>query len=140
MKKDVIRDYATDAFCFAAECGYPSYEVYRKKIYNDALSSCCFANPQDSILYAENQMLTKAPEILDVTAVYETFNVFELGEKEHIVKAVKKVYYYPIRKGDIDARVHKFSIDLPASEASVYRWLAQARRLFAVLRGLRSKR
>ena len=139
MKKDITRDYATNAFCFAADLKYPTYERYYKQIYDDAVNSKMFSNPQDIITYAENQITVNAPALCDIMAVNETISMLELGGREYIVKAVKGVYYYPICKGDISMRVHKLSLSIPASEASMYRWLHQARQLFAELRGLRTK-
>jgi hypothetical protein len=56
-------------------------------------------------------------------------------------RAVEIVYFAdpqrPLEKGDIEARVHKAEIEIPASRQSVYTWLRRARKLFAIERGLR---
>jgi hypothetical protein len=139
MKKDITRDYASDAFCFAADLNYPTYEQLYKRIYDDAVKSQIFRNPKDSIAYAENQIAVNTPALCDIMAVNKVFETLEIGGREYIIKAIKGVYYYPIHKGDISMRVHKLSLSIPASEATVYRYLKQARQLFSALRGLRQR-
>lgn len=116
MKKDHIRDYATEAFRFYARMGCPTYK--------------------------EAEAATRsAAELYDIVAVGETLKRLECGDKTYIARAVKVVYFVkpdkPLGSGDIEARVTRQSLLAPASERTVYRWLAEARRTFAEIRGLR---
>lgn len=116
MKKDHIRDYATEAFRFYARMGCPTYKQ-------------------------AEAMIKSSPELADVAAVIETLEQFERGEKTYIAKAVKAVYFVkpdkPLESGDIEARVIRHSLHAPAAESSVYRWLRLAREIFAENRSLR---
>ena len=59
-----------------------------------------------------------------------------------ILRAVREVYEAeadrPIERGEIARRVDRLSIGLPASPATIYRWLGLARKIFAEERGLRT--
>ena len=117
MRKDNIRDYATAAFREYARLGCPSPEAI----------SC----ERDTALAA------------DLRAVGECLQILRVEEQEYIADAVRAVYFVapeiPLKKGDVGKRVAMFARKYPASEASAYRWLARARRLFAKLRGMRTK-
>lgn len=56
-------------------------------------------------------------------------------------RALERVYFLdadrPIEWGDIKGRVVAASLWMPASEPSIYRWLADARAIVAIERGLR---
>lgn len=110
MKKDYTRDYITQAF--------RKYAASTKQ---------------------DNASLSPA-EQEDIIAVEKTINCLERSGKEHIVMAVKAVYFQdpklPIHKGDISFRVRKFSINFPVSEKQAYFWLREARLLCARFRGL----
>lgn len=90
---------------------------------------------------AENAIKHSEPMLLDILAVERTLEMLELGEKQHIARAVRDVYFVqpfkPLRKGDITDRVRWVSLAEPVSEKQVYQWLKYARLLCAAVRGLR---
>ncbi len=116
MKKDLIRDYATDAFRLYARMGCPSL----KEIGGEGATAA------------------------DLRAVCEVLRILSLQGKEDVIAAVRAVYFVAprqeIERGSISARVEVFSTEYHTSVPSVYRWLRVARSLFAKVRGLRVKR
>lgn len=147
--KNHIRDYATAAFRFYAEKNM-SADEYKKKIYDEALEdykkrqkSAGISCPTEAaIIRAERAVNEKLAEIKDMEAVELT--VAELRVKPQgraIVQAIEIIYFKDadkeLKKGDIHSRVHTAEIYIPASQNTVYRWLREARRLFAEKRGLR---
>ena len=141
MKKDFTRDYATEAFRLYADMGKPSYDEASKSIYNKAIADCEFKNPDIAVSIAEAAVNRATPLLLDILAVEKTIEILQRGGKEHIVRAVENVYFVqpklPLRRGDITARVRRYSLTAFASERVVYTWLKEARLLFASVRGLR---
>lgn len=141
MKKDFTRDYVTEAFRLYARLGCPTYEQIRYEIYNAELNKLSFVTPGESITLAEIATDKQTPLLLDILAVNKTLDILERGEKEHIVVAIKNVYFaypcQPLRKGDISDRVRQYALCCPADERSVYRWLKEGRLLCAAIRGLR---
>lgn len=113
MKKDLIRDYATEAFRTYARLGCPVEQVHTGDAALDA----------------------------DVAAVQATLRRFIADGREDVVEAVRAVYFAApdteIAKGDISARVELFAAEYYASVRTVYRWLYRARLRFAKERGLR---
>ena len=116
MKKDLIRDYATEAFRTYAWLGCPAEAIQTGDAALDA----------------------------DMKAVQATLRYFIADGREGIVDAVRAVYFVApgveIGKGDISARVESFAVEYHASIPSVYRWLGRARKQFAITRGLRTNR
>lgn len=151
--KDYIRDYATEAFRFYALNG-KSAEKFKQKIYIEALDEIKKRETQvkdgvskpteKAIIAAEKAVNERISEIMDMEAVDKVLAELEARHKKHIVKAIDIVYFTDIDKelefGDIKSRVAKSSVDIPASERSIYGWLKQARQLFAYQRGLRIKK
>jgi hypothetical protein len=81
-------------------------------------------------------------EILDLTAVERTFKILQTRPKgSEIIKAVQIVYMRNpdknIKRDDVIKRVTEVALDCFVSEREVYNWLAFARELFAIERGLR---
>lgn len=115
MVKDNVRDYATAAFREYARLGCPTPEAISRE--------------RDVALAA------------DLHAVSECLQILRVEEQAYIEDAVREVYFsapdVPLRKGDVGKRVAAFARAYPASEITVYRWLARARWLFARLRGIR---
>ena len=115
MKKDLVRDYATEAFRTFARLGCPAQQLHTGDPALDA----------------------------DVAAVQSTLRRFTADGREGVVEAVRAVYFIApdteIAKGDISARVELFAAQYFASVRSVYRWLHRARLRFAKERGLRVK-
>lgn len=108
MKKDRVRDYATEAF--------RDYALSLK-------SSGDISEPQRMDIAAVEKMLKyfedKKPYIVSaVKAVYFT----DAG--------------LPFRKNTVSFRVREFALSEYTDESSVYRWLREARCKFAEYRGL----
>ena len=145
MKKDNIRDYATEAFRFYAINNYNA-DKYKNKIYCEALEYqqkkegiSGISKPTESvIIYAENAIQQKLSEIYDMEAVEDVVKILESENKDKL-KALKIVYLRPekIERGDIQKRVIKAENEIPAGQNTVYRYLREARYIFAELRGLR---
>lgn len=145
------RAYATEAFRLLAREG--SAEAYRGKI----LEAVCQRQREEgggglpmtgsqveaTLLKAERERAAKAGTIRDLEAAEAALAVVErMPEGRHRVEAVKAVYmvnpWQPLRRGDIRDRVCRASITIPASERAIYKWLADARDLFAEARELRT--
>ena len=113
MKKDLIRDYATEAFRLYARMGCP----------------------------AQKDIGGEGGTAADLRAVSEVLRILSLQGKEEVVAAVRAVYFVAPRqeleRGSISARVEAFAVGYPASTRAVYRWLRVARGLFGKVRGLR---
>lgn len=113
MKKDNIRDYATNAFYLYARIGKPT----------------CERNIQE-----KHKSRTK-----DIIAVIDTLYYFDKNEKQYINQAIERVYFTlpkKVQKNDISDRIVKLSAEFPADESTIYRWLKEARFVFAQMRGL----
>jgi len=117
MKKDWIRDYATEAFRIYALHHEPTYDEIEKI--------------EDAGLAA------------DLMAVCNTITFLTENDKTVIYQSIKNVYFVdpskPLKKGDISQRVLHLALSMPAAEKSIYRWLNDARDIFANMRGLRTK-
>nr|DAW90299.1 MAG TPA: hypothetical protein [Bacteriophage sp.] len=145
MLKSHYRDYATAAFRLLAREG--SADRYRAKIYNAALArrgegGTGLGSPTEAAIMRAEQ------------AVYDTVaTIADLEAAEYAVAALEARYGYAARralymvymayadrelpKGEISERIHRAELEIPASEKTLYRWLAYARRCFAEKRGLR---
>lgn len=148
MKKDSIRDYATEAFRFYAACGKLTSEQLKQKVYDEIYTASKKefyhggrGMPTDATAYAvmaaEGALHDMEAEFRDIVAVEKTLMQLRRQQK----RAVEIVYFEepnkPLEKGTISDRVHKAEQEIPASERSIYEWLARARRIFAKERGLR---
>lgn len=148
MKKDNIRDYATEAFRFYAACGKLTMEQLKQKIYDDIYEQSRkeylrngSGMPSDATAYAviaaDEALQSMKAEFEDIIAVEKTMIRLPRDHK----KAVEMVYFEaadkPLQKGDISGRVCAASIAIHVDESSVYRYLAYARKIFAKERGLR---
>jgi len=147
MKKDYIRDYATEAFRYYAFMGKPHKEDLEKRYYQEALDEyqrrqqsggTGISKPtEQAIMYAEGVLRHKQAELWDILAVEKTIAQLHTLERQ----AVEIVYFLyakeDMKKGEDQDRVNKASIDIPAGTATVYRYLKKARDIFAYERGLR---
>ena len=148
MKKDNIRDYATEAFRYYAACGRKTADVCKEQvkeiIYEQSSREIVRSGSgthSDSTAYrameAEDASCEMAAEFLDIIAVEKT--LMQLSEHEKM--AVEIVYFTDakkdLQKGEISKRVHKAELEIPAEERTIYRWLGRARKTFAKERGLR---
>ncbi|MCB2359433.1 hypothetical protein [Clostridium estertheticum] len=145
--KDYLRDYTTAAFRFYAQ-NDKSAEKYKKKVYIQALedgmiregNKSGISKPTETaIIAAEGAVSLKIAEINDMEAVEKVIAELDVKRRRDIIQAIEYVYFSNPQKDieDIKAKVHIAEIYIPASERSIYRWLRQARDLFAVERGLR---
>lgn len=148
--KDHLRDYATAAFRYYAQNGM-SAEIYKKKIHDQAIQEIMrrevkvkngTSRPtEEALIAAENAVNSVISDIKDIEAVELVLNEFKVAKDFPILQAVEIVYFSDanklLRKGDINNRVHRACMVIPASERVVYKWLRQARQLFAQKRGLR---
>ena len=148
MKKDNIRDYATEAFRFYAACGKLTTEELKRKVYDmiyeqsrKELVRSGRGMHSDATAYAviaaEEAIDSMKAEFEDIIAVEKTLHLLKKVERE----AVEIVYFTdadkPLRKGDISDRVIRASMEIPADIRMVYRYLQRARDVFAKERGLR---
>ena len=88
MKKDHIRDYATEAFRFYAANGMNT-EQFKDKIRQEALeekrqreersgNSCGGSPTEHELLYQEEKLQERISEILDVEAVEKTLEEYKV--------------------------------------------------------------
>jgi hypothetical protein len=144
--KDHLRDYATEAYRYYARCGRPSYEELRQIIFDAALESSRreivrvkgIGNPtQQAIINAERAVEEMEGQLLDVKAVEKALKTMRPEWR----RAVEIVYFAapkkPLEHGDIERRVHRAELEIPADRSTIYRWLRKARRAFATERKLR---
>lgn len=146
MKKDHIRDYATEAFRYFAAKGKPSYRTLKAQYMAEALEDYQREHEKGSgigkpteaaVIYAERQVEKKMAELLDILAVEKVYYT-----SKPLVREVIEIVYFtdaeePLRKGDISARVCKASLETFTSERGVYAILKAVRLKFAEERGLR---
>ena len=138
--KNHIRDYATAAFHFYAKEG--GAEKYKKKIFDEAMltqnggKGSGISNPTEAmIMRAEKAVEDKIAEWSDLEAVEDTLTELRLDFNFEAIKAIEQVYF--ANDEDIQGKVHKASLEIPASEGMIHYWLRKAREIFAENRGLR---
>ncbi|MCL2771983.1 MAG: hypothetical protein FWD71_01420 [Oscillospiraceae bacterium] len=153
-KKDHIRDYAIAAFRFYKSVG--GVKKYKDKLWDDALAnhkysgekSVGISNPVEAdIMRAQSAIDNAYAAVADLEAVERTLDIIaKYDNGTYIRKALEIVYMpnefggevdKPIERGDIQDRVHKAGIYIPAAESTVYLYLSKARMIFAIERGLR---
>ncbi len=149
MKKDNIRDYATEAFRYYAACGKLTSEELKQqvkdRIYEQTkreISRTGSGMPSDATAYAvmqaEEVVCNMQAEFLDIIAVEKTMRQLNKYQRQ----AVEIVYFVEadkeLTRNDISQRVHKAELTIPAEERTIYRWLSRARKIFARERGLRT--
>ena len=146
MGKDHLRDYCTESFRFYAKVG--GVKGYIEKLvedYGKKLSSGSKdTSPTEGALIIKERILREhAAEFADLEAVEKVMYLLEMTphNRGKVKQCVEIVYFTDswreLIKGDIQERVHKAELRLPASKRQIYIWLKQARELFAVERGLR---
>ena len=142
MKKDHLRDYATEAFRFYAKSG--GKEKYIKNLIEDLErkkgSGMC--SPTEAALISKEEAIAdKTAELADIEAVDKVLHALDDRGHRVIIQVIEYVYFADcwrdIERGDISSRVHHAELHRPASTASIYRWLKKARRMLAMERGLR---
>lgn len=149
MKKDNIKDYATEAFRYYAACGRKTSEELRQEvkahIYAQSNKEGVRGSsmPTDATalaaMKAEETVMDMQAEFMDIIAVEKTLRQLTKYQRQ----AVEIVYFAEAKKelarGDISKRVHMAEMKIPAGEKTIYTWLRRARIIFAKERGLRTK-
>lgn len=146
MIKNNVRDYAVSAFEFYSMMGKPEDEEFKNRVYRYACSKYendVFLSESQKSVNIQNLFKSMQPAIADVVAVNEFLQkITHRPSGAFIKKAVETVYMTNSKKGfspgDYSMLVHKAEFEVPASEATVYRYLAAAREMFADIRGLRT--
>lgn len=149
MKKDNIRDYATEAFRFYAACGKLTAEELKQQVVDEIYTKSRKeflrsgkGMPDDATAYAvikaEDAVRDMKAEFEDIIAVEKMlYRICPSAQK-----AVEMVYFVDaeknLQKGDISERVQKASIQLAVDVSVIYKWLWKARYIFAEERGLRT--
>ena len=149
------KTYTTAAFRFYKSVG--GLKAYKQKVWDNAIANNSPKNRQfeeynsteiskpteAQIMRAERALKDARADIYDLEAVEQTLYIIStLSNGRAIGKAVEMVYFTDIdtplnQRGFIRGKVVKASLNIPASESSVYRYLKKARLTFAVERGLR---
>lgn len=141
MKKDFIRDYATEAYIYWARHGCPSYQEAVERIRSAALRKAYAADPQKASAYADAEVDKASAGLCDILACAEAFRILRESGKGLVCDAVKAVYMHdPWKKPkqhEISGRVVKFAMNAHVSERQVWYYLDEARKTFALMRGLR---
>lgn len=151
MKKDHIRDYATEAFRYYAKLGKPKFEDVKEKIYQEAieeskrneLKTNNICSPTElAMMRADKAVIEKKGELEDILAVEETLKqlAYEYNGAE-ILNVIERVYFVQpdkaIEKGELKNRVLAAIEEIHIGERTAWRYLAKARDIFAENRGLR---
>lgn len=152
MTKDHTRDYATAAFRYWAQVG--GLDGFKQKLQDEVesraatrfelIKSYDVANPTENWLIAQEETYRKyRAEVADLKAVEEVLRITHcVLWGAGVRKAIEYVYFSepdePLEKGDIETRVHKAELMIPASYRSVYRMLRKAREMFVEIRELRA--
>ena len=151
MKKDHVRDYATEAFRFYKKTGMTA-EQYKKKLHKEAYDKAHKEVMRDknkinkptemALIIAEEAVENKEAEIRDIQAVEATLDLISrMKNSNEILKAIECVYFTdadkPVERNDISNRIYKAIMSIPSSERCIYRSLGKARQMFAIERGLR---
>ena len=141
IKKDALRDYATDAFIFWARHGCPTYDEAVERIRKRALDRTWGIDPQKAKQYADAEIEKARAGLEDIRACEAVFKKLNGSGRELVCSAVRAVYmadpWGKVKRGEYSARALRFALDVPLSERQVYYYLEMARDLFAVERGLR---
>lgn len=141
MKKDFVRDYATAAFVYWARHGCPTFKEASERIRAKAIRRAQGSDPALALIYADAEVDKAAAGLCDIMACAETFRVLEESGKGLVCDAVRAVYmaepWKEPQQHDISSRVLKFALKVPLSERQVWYYLDEARKTFAIMRGLR---
>lgn len=140
MKKDHARDIAEDGFadyarwrgCTRERC----VEIIRSATYEQYQE----LSPDKVMVKADEAVAEAAPLLNSIEAVHKTFETLKRNQKGYIVDAVKFVYCEsPNRKpsrNEISMRIRAFAMKSYADDRTIYRWLREARSLYAYYLGV----
>ena len=136
MKKNGVTDYAISAFALFTRYGQRGEAELKEYIYHREL--LCHDRPDIAVKRAEAVVSENAALLADVAAVEKTLALLSRCGDTDRLKAVRAVYVSEagFTRRDIALRVRAVSRDIPATERTVYRWLKEARTIFAEFRGL----
>ena len=155
--KDHIRDYATAAFRFWAQEGgtanVSGLDRFKRRIICeveantakclDTIRSFEMASPVEDWLIAQEKAYKQySAEIADLQAVEEVLRISQYHHDGKMMWQALEIVYFadamaPMKKGDVEMRVHRAELMIPASRRTIYRLLRKAREIFAEDRGLR---
>ena len=149
MKKKHYRDYATDAFRILAL--YGSSEKYKERIIRECREASSdlgtkidhgVSSPTEAeVIRAQDALDNKMSTIADLEAAERALEIVIARHGDDAVKAVKICYmmdpHKPLAWKEIQTSVIFAVMNLHMSERTVYRYLALARKSFAIERGLR---
>ena len=150
MKKDHIRDYATEAFRYYASIG-KTFEEVKEEIYRAAieesrsreLKTNNICSPTElAMMRADKAILEKKGELEDILAVEETIKQIVLEKNGTDIKtAIELVYFVAadkeLERNEFSNRVLNAANVIKCDARTVYRYLGKARSIFAENRGLR---
>lgn len=140
MKKDHIKDYATHAFEEYSRRGCPTRKECEEKIRGNVMKSMFGKDPKVIATTADHVVKNMEPLLKDIDAAISTLEELERKNKGYISGAVRAVYFVNANENlnlrIIRSRVLMYSMTIHADERTVYRWLQEARALFAVKRGM----
>jgi hypothetical protein len=136
MRKNSVTDYATAAFALYFKYGCRGSEELREYLYHRELLK--YDQPEIAVKRAETVATEYASLISDVAAVEKTLGLFKQCGDSARYKAVELVYLQggANNRKAISLRVRRAALTIPASERTIYRWLREARTVFAEFRGL----
>ena len=150
MLKTHYRDYATEAYRLHARLG--SAAAYKRRVLAEALARRAEAGgsagpgspTEAAVVRAEAALAETEGTIRDLEAVERAMErIGRMRGGTCILRAVREVYEAApegeLGRGEIQSRVDRLSVELPAGRSSIFRWLAIARRVFAEERGLRTE-
>lgn len=140
MKRDCYRDAATLAFIRYGELRGKTADEYREELKKSIIDELKYGDPAAVSQKVESELRRYEGFFDDLYAVEEVLGHFLSKDKEYVVDAVKAVYMaYPFGKMShketvYRVRCHAYSV--PVTEKQVYKWLKDARVLFAKKRKL----
>lgn len=138
MKKDSVRDYSTSAYRFYALHGTSEEYIRKLSLDLEKQTGNGLSNPTEAaLIHKERIMQEYVSEIADLEAAEKAMDRLKSDERKAVQMVYMKDCHLPLEWGEISLRVHYAEIHIPASQANIYRWLAKARGIFAVERGLR---
>lgn len=152
-RTDRVRLYATAAFVEYYKLGCPTRKQYEDYLRNTVYKKLEQKDPQTIMRVADNVIFENRALLADLDAVDKTFSMLygnipmvginrahALKNGADVAEAVKGVYFGLHRGKPATKRIHErvvaHAVSVYADPSTVYRWLAQARALFAVNRGL----
>lgn len=140
MKKDRARDIAEEGFAEFAMWRFCTPKRCREVIAAETRERYSHLSPEKITFKVEDALKDASSLLQNLEAVTKTFDTLENIGKGHIVDAVKFVYCAnPQRKptrNEISLRARAYAMKVYADERTVYRWLREARKLYAHILGV----